>query len=270
MFKITDLKSTILDIWVKKRLIFSLSINDFKKKYSNSYLGLCWSFIQPLINIGVFWFVFSVGFRAADIEEGIPFILWLVCGLIPWYYFSDVLIGGSNVLYEYSYMLKQMVFRPGILPFMKIFSSLITHMFFIILIIIIAAIYKFPFSIYYLQIIYYIICSMYLLLGLVWLTSSLKVFLPDTSEIIGVVLQIGLWVTPIMWNVKMIPEKYQWIIKLNPIFYIVNGYRDTFINKIWFWERYTWVIYYFTLTSFLFVLGALVFKKLQPHFNDVL
>ena len=270
MLKIESLKGIIKEIWSKKKLIFSLSVNDFKKKYSNSYLGLFWSFFQPLINIGVFWFVFSVGFRAADIEEGVPFILWLVCGLIPWYYFSEVFINGSNVLYEYSYMLKQMVFRPSILPLMKILSSLITHLFFIVIIIIIALIYKFPFSMHYLQLIYYIFCTMYLLLGLVWLASSLKVFLPDVSEIVSVMLQIGLWATPIMWNIKMIPEKYQWIIKLNPVFYIVNGYRDTFIVKVWFWERTKWSIEFMIFTTCLFILGALVFKKLQPHFNDVL
>ena len=102
---INSMVEFIRDIYVKRKLIMALSYNDFKKKYSNSYLGLFWSFIQPLINIGVFWFVFSVGFRAADIEKGIPYILWLVCGFIPWYYFSDVFNTGTNVLYEYNYML---------------------------------------------------------------------------------------------------------------------------------------------------------------------
>lgn len=101
---------------VKKRLILSLGINDFKKRYSSSYLGLFWSFVQPLINIGVFWFVFSVGFKAADIDTRSSFhIMVNMCGLIPWYYFAETLSTGSNILYEYSYMLKQMVFRPSIL-----------------------------------------------------------------------------------------------------------------------------------------------------------
>ena len=270
MLGLKNLKIFLIDIIKKRKLILSLAINDFKKRYTNSYLGLFWSFIQPLINIGVFWFVFSVGFRASNIEEGIPFILWLVCGLIPWYYFSEVLAVGSNVLYEYSYMLRQMVFRPSILPFIKILSSLITHLFFIFIIIIITIAYKLPFSIYYLQVFYYMFCMFYLLTGLVWLFSSLKVFLPDIGEIIGVILQLGMWVTPIMWNVKMIPAKFYWLIKLNPMFYIVNGYRDTFIYKIWFWERYKWTLEYLIISSILFVTGAFIFRKLKPHFNDVL
>lgn len=84
-------KATIYEffkyIWVQKKLILLLGINDFKQRYSKSYLGLFWSYIQPMINIGVMWFVFSVGFRTGDTEPGIPFILWLICGLVPWYFF---------------------------------------------------------------------------------------------------------------------------------------------------------------------------------------
>ena len=267
---IVNIKRFIMDIYEKRKLILTLAFNDFKKRYSSSYLGLFWSFVQPLINIGVFWFVFSVGFRAADIEEGVPFILWLVCGLIPWYYFSEVLATGSNVLYEYSYMLKQMVFRPSILPFIKIISSLITHIFFILITILIGFVYRRRATIYYLQILYYILCMMYLLVGLTWIFSSLKVFLPDIGEIISVILQLGMWITPIMWNVKMVPENYRWILKINPVFYIVDGFRDTFINKIWFWEKSTWTFYYLIIATVLFIFGAIIFKKLRPHFNDVL
>ena len=111
---------------------------------------------------------------------------------------------------------------------------------------------------------------MYLLVGLTWIFSSLKVFLPDIGEIISVILQLGMWITPIMWNVKMVPENYRWILKINPVFYIVDGFRDTFINKIWFWEKSTWTFYYLIIATVLFIFGAIIFKKLRPHFNDVL
>ena len=265
-----NIRNFLIDIYDKRKLIVTLALNDFKKRYSSSYLGLFWSFVQPLINIGVFWFVFSVGFKAADIDKGVPFILWLICGLIPWYYFSEVLSTGSNVLYEYKYMLKQMVFRPSILPLIKILSGLITHVFFILIIIIISFLYKRSITIYYLQIIYYLMCMIYLLVGLTWIFSSLKVFLPDIGEIISVILQLGMWITPIMWNIKMIPENYRWIIKINPMFYIVDGFRDIFINKIWFWQKSMWTLQFLTLSTIFFILGAFIFKKLKPHFNDVL
>lgn len=267
---LSSLKEFVLDFYLKRRLIMTLALNDFKQKYTSSYLGLFWSFVQPLINIGVFWFVFSVGFRAADIEKGVPFILWLICGLIPWYYFSEILSSGTNVLYEYSYMLKQMVFKPVILPSIKILSGLITHLFFCALILFITLIYKIPVTLHILQVFYYLFCMIYLLFGICLLFSSLKVFLPDIGEIVAVILQLGVWITPIMWNLKMVPLKLQWIFKINPMYYIVTGYKDTFIYKIWFWERPGLTVQYIIMSTLLLILGVVVFKKLRPHFNDML
>ena len=155
-------------IWDQKKLILSLAKNDFKQRYSKSYLGLFWSFVQPIINIGVMWFVFSVGFKTGETEPGIPFILWLICGLVPWYFFSEVFSTGTNVLYEYSYMLRQMIFKPEILPFIKIISGMFTHLFFIFIILIVAISNNFKLDLYSIQVIYYVFCTCYLLIGLSW------------------------------------------------------------------------------------------------------
>ena len=254
----------------QRNLIFSLSINDFKQKYSKSYLGLFWSFIQPIITIGVMWFVFTVGFRAGEAEPGIPYVLWLTAGLIPWYYFSETFFSSANVLFEYSYMLRQMIFKAEVLPLIKIISNVFTHFFFIIIVIIISLVNKFMINIYFFQIIYYMFCLCFLLTGLSWFFSSLKAFLPDIGEIITVVVQLGFWVTPILWSAKMLPKKILWLFKLNPMFYIIQGYRDTFIYKIWFWEKPYWTTEFFLITIFIFFAGIFVFRKLKPHFNDVL
>lgn len=254
----------------QRRLIVSLAINDFKQKYSKSYLGLFWSFIQPIITIGVMWFVFTVGFRAGETEPGIPYVLWLTAGLIPWYYFSDTFFSGANVLSEYSYMLRQMVFKAEVLPLIKIISNIFTHLFFVGIVIIIAFVNKFFINIYFLQIIYYMFCLCFFLTGLSWLFSALKAFLPDIGEIITVIVQLGFWVTPILWSVKMLPSRFIWIFKLNPMFYIIQGYRDTFIYRIWFWEKPYWTVTFFFITTANFFIGIFVFRKLKIHFNDVL
>ena len=85
---ISNFFAFLRDIYHSKTLIFQLAINDFKSRYVGSYLGIIWAFIQPLITILVLWFVFQVGFRSAPVD-GFPFILWLSCGLIPWFFFSD-------------------------------------------------------------------------------------------------------------------------------------------------------------------------------------
>lgn len=257
------------DIYAKRNLIIRLALNDFKKKFAHSYLGVFWGFAQPLMNICVLWFVFSVGFRASNIE-GVPFILWLMTGLLPWEFFTETFSSSTSVLSEYSFMLKQMVFKPLILPIIKIISGLVTHLFFIFIIILISSFYSIYPTVYYFQIFYYIFCFIYLILGLSWLFSSIKVFLPDVGEIINIILRFGMWMTPILWDLKMVPERYRWLFKLNPIYYIIQGYRDTFIYKIWFWEHRITSISFFIISTIIFITGITVFQKLKNHFNDVI
>ena len=92
-----------MDIYKNRRLVAKLAKNDFKTRYAGSYLGIVWAFIQPVITILVYWFVFSVGFRSGTGDLGVPFVLYLVAGIVPWFFFQDALIGGTNSLLEYNY-----------------------------------------------------------------------------------------------------------------------------------------------------------------------
>jgi ABC-type polysaccharide/polyol phosphate export permease len=125
-------------------------------------------------------------------------------------------------------------------------------------------------TVYWLQIPYYLLCSILLILGLSWLASALRVFIKDIGNFVTVVMQIGFWATPIFWSIDLVPEQYQFIIKLNPMAYIINGYRDTFINQAWFWENHLVTFYFWLLTMVILVTGIIVFKRLRPHFGDVL
>ena len=257
------------DVYQGRQIILQLARNDFKARFAGSYLGIVWAFIQPLVMIAVLWFVFQVGFRATPVAE-FPFILWLSCGLIPWFFFAESLNTATGSLLEYSFLVKKVVFRTSVLPLVKILSAYYVHIFFIGLLVVMFLAYGYKPNIYYLQILYYSFAQVMLLLGLSWITSSLAVFIKDTANIISVVLQIGFWVTPILWPINMIPERYQVFFKLNPMFYIVEGYRDSLILGVGFWHRYNQGLYFWIVTAILFFFGALLFKKLRPHFPDVL
>jgi len=106
--------------------------------------------------------------------------------------------------------------------------------------------------------------------GLSWITSSLVIFVKDVGQVVTIILQFGFWLTPILWNVKMIPEKYQILMKLNPAYYLTEGYRNSFMYGIWFWEYPRWTFGFWIFTGVIFILGAIIFLKLRPHFADVL
>lgn len=257
------------ELYTNRKLVWDLSKNDFKTKYAGSYLGIIWAFIQPVVTVLIYWFVFQVGFKSAPMND-FPFVLWLVAGIIPWFFFNEALLNATNSLLEYNYLVKKVVFKISILPIVKIMSSLYVHIFFIIFANVVYLINGYLPTIYMIQIIYYSFCTFVLTLAIAYATSAMIVFLKDLGQIVNIMLQFGMWMTPIMWSYDMISPKYQWILKLNPMYYIVEGYRDTFIRHVWFWERFNQTVYFWVLTLGLFVVGIVIFKKLKNHFADVL
>ena len=257
-------------IFENKRLLITLSSSDFKQQYLGSYLGIVWAVLRPLLFIGVMWFVFGVGFKSKPVDEGTPYILWLLCGMIPWLFFADAVVKGMDAIVSNAYLVKKVAFRVSVLPLVKVLSSLYIHIVLIGILLSIFLFYGFEPTLYWLQVPYFILCTVLLLLGLGWLTSAIKVFVKDVGEVIGVVIQFGFWLTPIFWSINIIPDKYQSIIQLNPMYYIINGYRNALINQKWFWEELGQTLYFLTFTFFILILGAIVFKRLRPHFGDVL
>ncbi len=252
-----------------RKMIMELSKTDFKKKYLGSYLGIFWAFIQPAFTILIFWFVFQVGFKSAPVDN-FPFVLWLVTGMVPWFFFSDSVSNSTTSIIENTFLVKKVVFRVDLLPIVKIVSALYIHVFFVAVLFLLFIFYGYYPNLYNFQIFYYVIATILLVLGLSLITSCLVVFLKDIGQIVGITLQFGFWLSPIFWSIRMIPEKFHILIYLNPMFYIVEGYRNTFVYHRWFWEFPYMTLYYWLFTILVLVTGVYLFKKLRPHFADML
>ena len=262
-------------VYESRKLIARLSVNDFKTKFAGSYLGIIWAFVQPVITILVYWFVFEKGMKPAAIRDAagteVPYVLWLIAGMVPWFFFSDALSGGTRALLDYSYLVKKVVFKIDILPIVKIVSAVFVHLFFLAFAVLLYTLYGYYPDVYTLQVLYYSICLFVLVMGISYLTSAVVVFFRDLNQVINIVLQVGVWVTPIMWNIDTmdISPVLKNLLKLNPLYYIVQGYRDAFIGKVAFFERWELTIYFWVVTIVFVVLGTHVFKKLRMHFADV-
>ena len=270
------LKPVPREIWYNRKLTMNLARNDFKNRFSGSYLGTVWAFVQPIVTILLFWFVFEKGLHAGPqgLRDGIPvpFVLWLTSGLVPWFFFQDALISGTNTLYEYAFLVKKVVFNISILPAVKVISNLFVHIAFVgfmFIIFILMGLYP---SVYSVQVIYYSVAMICFVTGLVYLTSAFCVFFKDLSQIISILMQVFMWSTPIMWNINAIGLKgpLLYLFKLNPMFYIVQGYRDSMIDNVWFFEKSDLTIWFWAVTVLLFVIGSTMFRKLKVHFADVL
>ncbi len=276
LFGILYDKITVLpvELYQNRHLIWKLAKNDFKKRYAGSYLGVVWAMVQPVVTVVMYWLVFDViigGAGEAMRGSGnIPFVLFLTTGLVPWFYFNEAWTNGTMALIEYNYLVKKVVFKISILPIIKVIGATFTHVFFVGILLIIATLCGYYPSIYTLQIFYYSICTFVLVLALSYTTCALEVFMRDIAQIINIVLQIGMWATPIMWDFAAINPVWAKILKLNPMVYIVNGYRSAIYEKSWFFEDFYSTMYFWIITVVLLGVGALIFKKLKVHFADVL
>ena len=267
----------LVQLWADRKLVWNLAKNDLKKKFAGSYFGVVWAFVQPMITILLYWFIFEFGLhqRASDLRTGveIPFVLWLMAGLVPWFYFQEAMGGGTGVLVEYSYLVKKVVFGIDVLPTVKLISALFTHLFFIVFAIVVFACMGYPPDLYVLQVLYYSFCMVVLVMGIIYATGAVNVFFRDMKEVVAILLQIGMWVTPIMWNFESMTQIPGWALaalKFNPMYYVVTGYRDALVNKIGFWEHPVETAVFWVITLVLFLAGTALFRRLQPHFADVL
>ncbi len=257
-------------IITNRHLIFNLAKDDFKLRFAGARLGVVWGFIQPLVTIGLYWFVFQLGFKAGNASNGVPYILWLVVGITPWFFFNEAWNGSMNCLYEYSFLVKKVLFDVEILPIVKILSSLFVHFFFIDIIFILFASYGYYISLYNLQILYYLLCEVVLIYALALITSSISAFIKDTILFVGIILQIFFWTIPIVWSSESMSAGVISVLKLNPVYYLVEGFRDTFVNKIWFWEKMNDTVYFWIFVIVLLGIGIWMYKRLNKYFADLL
>ena len=251
-----------------RKLILNLSQRDFRKKYISNFFGFIWAVLDPLAFIIILYLVFGVRYGKTNPEE-VPFVVYLITGYIAYDFFVGAFRSITTCIYDHAFLLKKVNFRVAVLPIVTLFSQLMIHG----IVLGIAAgvlLYNhiFP-QLYWLQVFYYLLALCVLLVSLGWLTSSIYLFFPDISNIVAIVSQALLFISPIFWNMQGLPRSNQMILKLNPLFYIVNGYRESFTNHKGFWTHPALTLYFWGVCLVILVAGVIVFKKLRPHFADV-
>ncbi|MBQ2931906.1 MAG: ABC transporter permease [Clostridia bacterium] len=253
----------------ENKMLLSLAKNDFKAKYAGSALGAIWAFINPVITILIYWFVFQVAFQNGPVND-MPYVIWLVSGVVPWFFISEGWGGATGVFIDYSYLVKKVVFKVEMLPTVRVTSAFFVHLFFVALTFLVSSAFGYFPTLLHIQVFYYMAGAYLLALSLGRITATLTVFARDVSNFVGVLVQFGFWITPIFWDINAIPSGLHFIFKINPIYYITEGYRDTFVYGIGFWEKPALTIYFWAFVSILFVIGNVIFKRLRPHLADLI
>lgn len=269
LFVIYLQKDFFIGLYSNKAILKMLTKNDIKSRYAGSFFGIVWSFIQPLLNILVFGIVFQLGFKNPPVDN-MPYILWFLPAYIPWLYFQDVVINATGCLREYSYLVKKLKFRVDMLPAIKVLSSLLIHFCFVIIMLVAYIAYGMRPTWMYLQLFYYSFAMVFMISGLAWLVAALAVFMKDLSQIISILLQLGYFTIPVFWTEEMLEPSILSILKLNPIYYIVQGYRDCMCYGKSFWDYPMYTIYFWCVSIIVFWIGITLFSKSKKHFPDMI
>ena len=252
------------DLYNYRELLKTNIKKDVGGKYKNSFLGVLWSFVNPLLQIAVYAFVFQIILKS-NIEN---YAVYLCCGLVPWQYFSSVVLRGAAVIIDNGNVIKKVYFPREILPISVVTSEGVN---FLISTIIILGFVIFGGIGLSINILWYflIVAIQYIVsIGVAFLVSSLTVYFRDLLHILGIIMQLLFYATPIVYAIDSVPSKFQWLVKLNPMSYLITGYRDIFYNKTM--PSFHGLLIAFTMGIILITVGYLVFKKLEKRFAEEL
>lgn len=265
-----ELKALIATNWENRKITWSLAKMDLKQDYSGSALGVAWAFVKPLVYVSVFWFAIQIGLRGDKHVAGYPKLLWLIPGSFAWFYISTGFIKCGKSLIKNRHLVTKVVFPVGTIPLVPVIAEFLVHVVLMVLVFAIFALFGYLPDMYALQLPYYLLCAFLLTAVIATLVSALSAIARDVSYLMPSVNQALFWLSPILWPVANVHGWMEKIVKLNPVAYIVEGYRNAFIYHHWFWHDWRWMLYFWGVLLLLALVTAYIWSRLKNDFADVL
>lgn len=260
--------SGIKTLFSYRELLFSLTKKELKVKYRGSALGFFWSLLNPILTMLVYSFVFSIVLRGG-IEE---FAIFLICALLPFNFLSNSVNYGASSIIANSNLVNKIYFPREIIPLSIVLSNLINFFFELAAIFIVLGImgYKFYMFLYLLPVLIFL--QFFLVVGMTLLVSALNVFFRDLQHLITIIMMVWFFGTPIIYPLSMVPERFQFIMKINPMTIYAAYYRNIF-----YYVKYPEgagfpntleTLGALGITLLIFFIGYYVFKRLEPRFAE--
>lgn len=239
---------------------------DFRARYVGSFGGVFWAVIHPLMLVFVYTLIFSLIFGRTIGDT--PFALWLFCALLPWIMFTEIVKSSCGVIEKNKNLVTKTPFRSEILPLVVIGSALTGHLIGFGVLMVLLLLCKQWIGWYALTLFFYLPCLMLFSLGLSWLVASVNVFARDVGQTVAIVLQLWFYLCPIIYPASLIPKNYQFLLRLNPMYFITEGYRRALLDNQGIPVVDT--IYFLGITLILLFLGGWTFRRLKGQFAEVL
>lgn len=265
------IKQIIFEHLAWKKQIFTLSKADLKKTYTGSALGWAWALIKPSITIFIYWYAFSLGLRRGAGVDGIPFFYWLIGGIIPWFYISEMWVSSPWTMRQYSYLITKMKFPTSTIPTFTSISRMMVHICLVTIVIVIYLFGGMSIDKYMLQLPFYMFMMFLMATGWGLFASVIGAFSRDFGLLVKSFSLALFWLSGIMWPISKIKSMVgKFIFQINPVTFVVEGYRNCFVYKKWFWEEPILVLYFVIEILIVWFFAILVFRNLKKEMPDVL
>lgn len=260
----------IKDLWKNRKIAWQLGKNDFKNRFANTSLGAIWGFLQPFIFMLMYVIVFQFIFKQTG-PEGAPYVVWFMPGMAMWMCINDGIMGASGSIRGYSYLVKKVVFPVDIIPIISLLSNSFVAIFLFAIATVVCIIFGFMPNV--LMILYIIFAVYCFLIAITRFTSALCTLVPDFSNLLGIIMQLFFWFTPIVWDLTMLSGHplILKIIQCMPFTYLITGFRNCFMGgNIVTQGNGIYTLIFWIITIVMFVWGNYIFKKSKKDFADVL
>lgn len=248
-----------------------LAITGMKTQYSSTILGNLWLLINPMLQIGVYWLAFGIGIRGGAPVGNVPFVIWLVCGIIPWFFISSSLNRGSGAIFQKLKQVSKMNFPLSIIPTYTILSNLYSHFLLLLVLFLILLFNISSMAVNPLMLLYYIFSSVMFTWAVSFVTSTISTMIRDFHFFMQQAVRMLFYFTPILWEVKAsAPDWFAVIINLNPIYYLINGYRTSLLILDSTTPFLGQTMLFWGLTGAFFLTGMILHVRFRKHFVEYL
>ncbi len=252
------------------KLTIGMAKVDMVKRYSGSMIGVLWAVVRPMIFIGVYWFAVAIGFRGGGVRDGVPVVFWLISGIIPWFFISEAITGAGMSIRRNSHLVTRLVYPVATIPTFSALSLFYAHMMILGVVIAVFILSGQGLGIYILQLPYYMLCTLLFAVVAATLFSALTAVSKDAGHLIGSLMTLLFWLTPIIWPLERLGGTVKYIIMLNPVTYLIQGYRNAFVLERWFFVQWEYTLYFWVFMGVAALFASFLFAKLKDDFADIL
>lgn len=259
------------DIFGNFRRTFALAIFEYKLGTKNLVLGQLWKLLNPLIQTGVYWLVFGIGIRSGNPIDGVPYVVWLTCGLTPWLIMSRSVTTPANSIYTKASILTRANIPTYLVPFSAVIAVMLDSGWSVaILAVIFLGNGCIPTWTVF-GLLYYFLCILAFAFASSLITSVLVMLARDFNQLIQAVMRMVYFLSPIFWKPgHALPEAFLLFDRCNPFGYVIRGFRNSLLFNTPFWEDTQGMLIFWSIVLVLYLLGAVCQSKLRKNLLDFL